>query len=33
VAIILGTRNGRLDRSDAYVLLAGYPVFVIVALA
>ncbi len=32
VAIVIGKRNNSLDRRDAYVLLAGYPVFVIVAL-
>jgi len=32
VAIMLGARRGSLDRRDAFALLAGYPVFVIVAL-
>ena len=32
VAIVLGVRRGRLDRRDAVVLFAGYPVFVLIAL-
>jgi hypothetical protein len=32
VAILLGLRHDRLDRRDAVVLFAGYPVFILVAL-
>ncbi len=32
VAVSLGMRGNRLDRRDAYVLFAGYPVFVLFAL-
>ncbi len=32
VAIMLGTRRGSLGHRDAFVLVAGYPVFVIIAL-
>ena len=32
VAIVIGARNNRLNRRDAYILFAGYPVFVIITL-